>query len=87
MGISPQLRLGKGGTGMKAEPERSGKTEAEQWACSGTVQPVRTAQLLGSQARGPSLGLRGLPSPARPSAMTLGTSSAAFPTGAPRPGA
>lgn len=54
MGISPQLRLGKGGTGMKAEPERSRKTEAEQWACSGTAQPVRTAQLLGSQARGPS---------------------------------
>lgn len=61
MGISPQLRLGKGGTGMKAEPERSGKTEAEQWACSGTVQPVRTAQLLGNQARGPSSILWGSP--------------------------
>lgn len=52
MGVSPQLRLGKEGTCMKAEPERAGKIEAEQWACSGSAQPALTARFLGSHACG-----------------------------------
>lgn len=50
MGMSSQLRLRGGGTWTKAEPERAGKIEAEQWACG--VQPVRIARLRGSHACG-----------------------------------